>query len=269
MSGSLGVWVSDIKTSGHQDIKTKIMDQVILEAVLRTKLGKGDAHQLRAKGEIPAVFYGKGAKNLHLAIKRRDLEKAVSSKMGMNTIIQLKVPGKGDFNVLLKTYQADAIKRDFTHADFITVDLTQKIEIAVPVLLTGKAVGVKEGGILEQVTREVTIFCLPTAIPKQIEVDVTPLKIGQNLHLSDIKLPAGVESHEKSDVTLASVVAPKEEELTPGTLTEPEVLTAKKPEEGEGAEAGKAPAPKGPPSGAKGGEEKASEAKKPAEKEKK
>lgn len=224
------------------------MERIALNAELRTRTGKGHSHLLRREGKIPAILYGK-TRNLKLSVGLKDLEKAVSTQAGMNAIIQLKVGGEGEFDVLLKDYQADSIKRHFIHADFLKVDLAKKIRIAVPVHLTGRPEGVKEGGILEQVTRQLQMLCLPLKIPEQIEVDVTPLKIGQNLHLSDVKLPEGVESAETENVTIAIVAAPKEEEeLTPGVMTEPEVLTAKKEEgeEGTAPAEGKTAAPGAP-----------------------
>lgn len=242
------------------------MEQIVLNAELRTKCGKGASHQLRVKGKIPAVFYGKGEENLHIVIDPAELEKVVAGKMGMNTLIQLKIADKGDYSVILRDYQADAIKRNFIHADLATVDLTKKIQIAVPIKLIGRPAGAKEGGILEQVTRELKVLCLPTNIPSTIDVDISGLNIGQNLHLEDIKLPEGVEPQERVNVTIASVFVPKEEEEAPvpGTLEEPEVLTAKK-EEGE--EEGEAPAEGEKPKGAAPAkEDKKAEEKKSAEK---
>lgn len=236
------------------------MENLTLAATLRTKTGKGDAHSLRREGLIPAIFYGKKQANMHLALKAKDLEKVTSTELGMNAILTLKVEGKGDFNVLLRDYQAHPIKRNFLHADFQWLDLTKKIQVSVPIHLIGKSEGVKEGGILDQVTREIQILCLPINIPKEIKVDVSDLKIGQNLHLSDVKLPDGAESADKTNLTIASVVAAKEEDLTVAaaapTLAEPEVLTAKK-EEGAEGEAGKEAAGKEAPKGEKKAEKKA------------
>lgn len=218
------------------------MSEIVLNGEKRTDLGKGDSYRLRQNGKIPAVFYGKGHENIHISVNPRELEKAVSTKRGMNALMQLKIDGK-EFHVLLRDYQAHPIKRNFTHADFVFVDLTKKIHVSVPVHLTGRPEGVKEGGILEQITRELDVLCLPNKIPDEILVDVTPLKVGQNLHLHDIKLPEGVEPRGKQDVTLAAVMAPKEEEVVApvagAPLAEPEVLTAKKDDAAAGAEAGK------------------------------
>lgn len=213
------------------------MEQFSLNAEFREKSGKGVARALRRMGKIPAVFYGKGAESLKLAVNPADLEKAVATEMGMNTLIKLKVAGKGDFDVLLSDYQAHSVRRNFLHADFKAIDLTKKLEISIPIHLVGRPEGVKEGGILEQVTRELAVFCLPINIPKQIDVDVSALKIGQNLHLDDIKLPQGVEPREKINATIAAVIAQREEEVVAapaGPMAEPEVLTAKKVEGEEG-----------------------------------
>lgn len=229
------------------------MEQIELNANLRDKRGKGISHRLRREGKIPGVYYGKGEKNILLTLDPHQMDKKLSQEGGMNSLIRLKIEGKGDFNVILRAYQADAITRVFTHADFQHVDLTEKISVEVPVHLLGSPLGIKEGGILQQVTRFLTVLCFPTNIPKEITADVSALKIGQNLHLHELKLPQGVEITGAVDLTIASVLAPREEEVvTPSVLTEPEVLTAKK-EEGEGAAPvadakGKAPADKGKPS---------------------
>lgn len=225
------------------------MQQIELQAELRTKSGKGEAHRLRREKRIPAIYYGKGEENILLSVDPHILEKAVSGKGGMNALIKLKVNQKGDYNVLLRDYQAHPISRKFLHVDFVHVDLSKKIRVSIPVHLTGTPVGIKEGGILQHVTRELEVLCLPSGIPQEIPADVTHLKVGQNLHLHEIKLPEGVEAVGGTDATIAAVIAPREEELTPGVMAEPEVLTAKK-EEGEagaggGEEKGKAAAPEG------------------------
>ncbi len=213
-----------------------------MSATVRTEKGKNVAYRLRASGKIPAIYYGKGAENFMLTVDPLALEKATAGESGMNTLIKLKVEGKGDYNVLLKDYQANAITRNFTHADFVHVDLNKKITVSIPVHLTGSPQGVKDGGVLQQATRELEVLCLPTHIPKEIVVDVSALKIGHNLHLHDIKLPEGAEVVGELDVTIASVLMTREEVAEPTTLAEPEVLTAKKTEGDAAAGADKKPA---------------------------
>lgn len=213
------------------------MQQVAIQAELRVKFGKGASHQIREQGKIPAEFYGKGQENIHLIIHPKELEKAISGELGTNTLIELQIKDKGTHPVLLKDYQAHSIKRHFTHADFIHVDLAKKIKVSVPIHLVGKAAGIKEGGIVEQVARELEVFCLPNNIPKEINADVTHLKIGQNLHLHEIKLPEGITPVSKLDTTIALVIMPKEEVVAEpqAVMAEPEVTTAKKVEGEEGA----------------------------------
>lgn len=226
------------------------MERQQLTATPRDKTGKGVARQLRAKGAIPAVLYGQGQEATLLHVNLRDFTKVVSTGAGINALFDLDIQGKGKIPVIVKDYQAHVIDRKFTHVDFFKIDLSKKVSIEVPVHLVGKAAGVKEGGILEHITRSVKVNCLPTSIPQFLEADVSNLNIGDSLHLHDIKFPEGVEAAPGADETIAAVVAPVEEvAATPETeITQPEVLTAKKPAEGEGdaaaAKGGAKPAPK-------------------------
>lgn len=212
------------------------MERQQLTANLRQKTGKGVARQLRAKGSIPAVLYGLGQEPTTLSVNTRDFTKAVSSASGINVIVDLEIEGKERIPVMVKDYQAHVIDRHFLHVDFLKVDLTKKIVVEVPIQLVGKAPGVKEGGILEHITRNIKINCLPTAIPKSLEADVSGLNIGDNIHVHDLKLPEGVELVPGADETVAAVVAPVEEVVTAASteVVQPEVLTEKKPAEGEG-----------------------------------
>jgi len=211
------------------------MDITQLSVDVRTQQGKGAARKIRARGKIPGILYGKNSENILLEVDPKAMQLAISGTSGMNTVLEMNVPSKGKITVMLKDYQADNIRRQFTHLDFVRVDLTKKIHIEVPVEFVGKAEGVKEGGILEIIRRELPVVCLPTAIPKSIEVDVSALKVGSSIHIDDIKLPAGIEVPHEENFTVVSVVMPKEEEVAPAAAapTEPEVLTAKKPAEGE------------------------------------
>ena len=103
----------------------------------------------------------------------------------------------------------------YLHADFYTVDLEQRVEVAVPVHITGKAIGVEEGGVLDQALREIELSCLPLAIPKELMADVSELELGQSLHVRDIPLPEGVELKSDPELSVVSVVAPMKEEEEP------------------------------------------------------
>ncbi len=228
------------------------MDRIQLNVNLRETKGKGGARKVRARGAVPGVIYGKGYKNINVEVNPKEMLVAISGASGMNTLLDIHVPKKGVVTALLKDYQADVISRDLTHLDFVKIDLAQKLSVAVPIRYVGKSEGVKEGGILEAIRRELEVECLPTAIPEFIEVDVSHLKVGQSMHIHEVKLPDGVIlTHPDENFTLVSVVAPKEEEVVvaapaEGAPAEPEVLTAKKPAEGEvAAPAGDKKAPAG------------------------
>lgn len=210
------------------------MERQQLTANTRQKTGKGVARQLRAKGSIPAILYGQGEEAMPLSVNTRDFTKAMSSASGINVIVDLAIDGKSQIPVMVKDYQAHIIDRRFLHVDFLKIDLSKKVVVEVPIQLVGKAPGVKEGGILEHITRSISVNCLPTAIPNSLEVDVSALNIGDNIHAHDLKLPEGVELVPGADETIAAVVAPVEEAAASTEVVQPEVLTEKKPAEGEG-----------------------------------
>ncbi len=216
------------------------METTELTVHLREGAGKGGARKVRAQGKIPGIIYGKGTQNILVSVDLKDMNLALSRKSGMNTLLEMSVPKHGKITAMLKDYQADNLTRSFTHLDFVTVDLQQKIRVEIPIQVVGKSEGVKEGGVLELIRRELEVICLPTRIPQNIEVDVSALKIGQSIHRNELKLPEGVEIISDQNFTVVSVVAPKEEEVVvaapvEGAPTEPEVITAKKPVEGEAA----------------------------------
>jgi large subunit ribosomal protein L25 len=149
--------------------------------------------------------------------------------------------------VLIKQIQQDPVHGEITHVDFHAIILSEQIRVKVPVVLKGEPVGVKQDrGVLEHFLREVEVECLPTAIPKDIEHDVSQMKIGDTLHLKDLIVPAGSKMMSDPEGVIASVLTPKEEkieEVTVEAVTEPEVIREKKPE-AEGEEASEQPAKK-------------------------
>lgn len=190
------------------------MQRTEMTAEVRRGTGKGAARQLRRRGKIPAILYGAKTAPLPLSVSPQQLRTALSSG-GANVLITLKIEGDGagpsSRVVMLKDYQLDPIKRVMLHADLYEVRMEQPITVEVPIRLAGRAEGVKAGGILEQVHRSIAVECLPDRIPDAIEIDVTPLAIGQSLHASDLKLPEGVRLKTAADDTLVTVVAPTAE----------------------------------------------------------
>jgi large subunit ribosomal protein L25 len=213
-----------------------------LEVEAREAVGKGVARKLRAAGKIPAVLYGGGRPAVPLALDPVLLQKLLhGSELGMNTLIDLKVTGHAELDgktVMVRELQRDPVRGSFMHADLYEVDLAQRIDVEVPIHLTGKAKGVEmDGGVLDQALRELEVKCLPRAIPDEIVLDVSVLEIGDSLHVRDIPLPEGVELVSDGDLSVVSVVAPvKEEDLVAETAEEAEVPTVAEeaaPAEGE------------------------------------
>src|SRR5262245_217532 len=217
------------------------MAVIQLKGARRENLGKGGARKARAAGQIPAVIYGHGETPQAIAVDFREFEIALRGHKGSNAIVNLNVGG-GEYTALVRDVQYDPLSRAIIHLDFQHISLTEQIEVDVPVHLTGTPVGVKDGGgILEHLLRTLKVKCLPTAIPASIEVDVTALNIGQNLHVSDLGAGTGYEIVTDADVAVAAVVAPAAEEVVAAPVegeaaaaAEPEVVGAKGKKEGEG-----------------------------------
>lgn len=186
------------------------MDQVTLKANIRDSLGKADANRLRNQGFVPGVYYTKtDAGNIHLRVKSNELEKAVSGERGMNTLIKLDVEGGESYDVLIGDFQADPIKRNFTHADFVPVNVNEEVKVTIPLNITGRAQGVKDGGVLDILRHDLEVICLPGKIPSKINLDITKLGLGENIHLEDLELPEGVKPVIQQNVTIVNIPAPK------------------------------------------------------------
>ncbi|MBI4668708.1 MAG: 50S ribosomal protein L25 [Elusimicrobia bacterium] len=212
----------------------------------------------RSSGFIPAVVYGAKKDPRSLWVNRKELEKAMTRVHGANVLFKLMISdpstslrtGKSNVadakaeTVLLKSLQRDVCSDLPIHADFLRVDIHQKVEISVAVHVKGEAKGVKDqGGILEHLLREIKVRCLPTEIPAAIEVDVSKLEIGQGVTAGDLKLPEGVERLTVAAHVVINIVAPArvEEAAAPAAAAggEPEVIAkGKKEEEAQGAAAG-------------------------------
>lgn len=189
------------------------MAQTELTVSTRKMTGKGGSRALRRQGLVPATVYGKGLEPCSITVDPKELEAAIATETGWNTLLTLK--GEGPFSgqvVILKETQVDAIRREITHADFQTVDLQKKVQVMVPVHPVGKAEGEKAGGSLQLIRHEVEVSCLPAAIPAAIEVDVTAMAIGDVLHVKDLVLPAGVALAQDGNYTVITVTGRKAEE---------------------------------------------------------
>src|SRR5512132_1112146 len=215
-----------------------------LSAKPRDGTGKGAARTLRAQGRIPGVIYGHGREPLSLAIDTRELEKLLSRISAESTVIELSFDGS-TAKTLIREIQRHPFKRQILHVDFQELVAGEKVTVRIPIVLTGIPEGVRvDGGILDQVMRELEIEVDPANIPNHVEVDVNPLRIGDSVHVNEISLPEGVELVGEPDSTVCVVSAPRAVVETVAATeegaevaAEPEVIgKAKKDEEEEEAE---------------------------------
>lgn len=231
------------------------MASVLIEVEERADRGKNESRRLRRAGRIPAVLYGSGKPVFQVTVDPRAVEQILHSESGENTILDLRLKGKGSQRqAMIKDYQVDPLTGKVVHADFIRIEMDTQLEVSVPVRTTGTALGVKEqGGLLEVVHRELEVGCLPGDIPEHIDVDVTALMIGDQVRVSDIKAEGNYRFLDPADTVVITVVAPRvEEEPVAEEVAEegaePEVIAkGKKDEEEEQPEKaeGKAARPEG------------------------
>lgn len=210
------------------------MAQSTLNVIKRKRMGKSGAREIRREGNIPAVLYGKGTENLSLVINPAELKEALSTDAGENTLLEIRVKD-GDADIpklsLLREVQYDYLTDKPIHLDFQALDMNEKITVDVPVHIEGSAIGVKEGGILDEILRDISVECLPTNIPNLFTIDVTELQIGDSIHVSSLEIEEGVEILHEVEDTIVTVVAPKVE-------AEPEEEEIEGEGEEEGAEEG-------------------------------
>jgi large subunit ribosomal protein L25 len=209
-----------------------------LQAEKRDGRGKNEARRLRAKGRIPAVVYGaEKGKALEIAVDPKMLLRILHSESGVNTLIGLQVDG-GDTRVLVKEYQIDPIDHKLLHADFYQVAMDKALTVTVPLVIKGEAPGVKQqGGIVDFVTREIEIECLPGDIPENIVVDISELMLNQGLRVRDLHVEGAKWTPlSDGDMMIVHVVALKVEEVA---ATEPVVGAVATPAEPEVIKKGK------------------------------
>ncbi len=189
------------------------METIEIPIELRDASNKRAARRLRHKGDLPGVFYGPKSDPVPLQVNKRELLNSIPH-MGESHLIRMKSTSSvlHDKVALIKEIQVHPITGEILHMDFYEVNLEQKLTVKVPLHFVGKAAGVVTGGILQPVVREIEVECLPSDIPPSLDVDVTPLDIGDTLHVSTLSIPEGVVAIYDTDFTLVTVVAPTVEE---------------------------------------------------------
>ena len=212
------------------------MKEVRLTAEKRDGIGKGVARQSRLNGFVPGVVYGPETESFPITMKATDLDAFLRHHGRSNVLIDLDVTGMpGERKVLIRELQRDPVRGTPRHVDMYQVSMQKKINLSIGVELVGMPEGVKLGGILQHVIRELDIACLPTDIPENVRLDVSELQIGDSLHVSDIAIEK-VEILANANRTVVTVVPP--------TVVKVDEPTAEEKAEGEGAEPveGEAPA---------------------------
>jgi large subunit ribosomal protein L25 len=205
------------------------MQRPVLTAEIREGVGKEKAKKLRAKGLIPAIFYGPRSQTIPLVIDSKELAKILQTEAGENVLIDLDIRKGAQSDrkvVMLKDIQIDSLQSITLHTDFFEVAMDEMVTVEVPVHLVGKPEGTKMGGILDQIRRVIQIQCFPGDIPKSIDIDVSPLKIGDSIHVQDIQVEKA-KIISDTNFTIATVVPP---------VVEEKVVEAVAPEAAEGAE---------------------------------
>jgi large subunit ribosomal protein L25 len=222
------------------------MAEIVVAAQNRTETGKNVNRRLRSQGKITGVLYGSGKDPIGVAVSPKEITTILRSASGENTLFDLDLGGSRR-KVILKEFQVEPVKGQLLHADFYEVALDKVLQVNVHIEVQGVPVGVKvQGGILDFVTRELEVECLPADIPEKIVVDVSNLELGKHLRVADLVPPAKVKILTEADVVVVHVVAPRAEEAPAAVeaapvegaaaAAEPEVIKKGKPAEGEATE---------------------------------
>ena len=230
------------------------MGDQIVEVIRREAIGKNHARRLRRQGQIPAVVYGARREAVPVTVDPERILGILRSESGENTIFQLSLKGTDKTrHVMIKDYQVDPVRGRLMHADFVRIQMDEVIEVDVPIHLVGEAAGVKlDSGILEHVTREVRVACLPGDIPEHIVVDVSALKIGDGIRVSDLPKVDRYKVLDDPEQTLVICSPPAKEEEPAAPVAEaaaapaePEVLKKGKAADEEPADDKEARKPEG------------------------
>ncbi len=217
------------------------MSHVTIEVEPRDSGGKNANRRLRAAGQIPAVVYGAGKEPVPIQIKERAFEDFLKAAGGENAIFLLQLTGTDKSrHTMIREMQRNHLTGDLLHVDFLRVMLDQKVRASVRIEVRGEPEGVKtEGGLLDFVTREVEVQCLPEKIPTHFELDVSALNIGQHLEAKDLEMPEDVELQVAPERVIVSIAGPRggaedeevEEDLLEKITAEPEIIGRGKPDE--------------------------------------
>ena len=204
------------------------MELIELNAKAREPKGKGGARKLRAANAIPAIVYGAKTEPMALAVDTAVFDKIVRENGLTGLFFELKIDGGQEKMVMLKEVQMDPFGLKYNHIDFHEIDMDAKVSVTIPVETEGVSAGVKEGGLLQIIRRELDILCKPKHTPDSIVLDITELNIGDAIHVEDIQLGEDIEIPHEVNFTVVTIVPP---------VTSDEGVEEEETEEGEVAEA--------------------------------
>ncbi|MGQ9843949.1 MAG: 50S ribosomal protein L25/general stress protein Ctc [Spirochaetota bacterium] len=185
------------------------MEAHVLPVEKRTQTGKNANHKIRAQGYIPAILYSHG-ESQSIMVQKKNFFKVFKGHISENVLIDLEIKDESGSQVkaFVKDYHRHPITDEILHVDFFRVTMTEAISTKVPIEIIGAPIGVKQGGILEIIEREIEVECLPADLPQKITIDVTNLSIGQSIHIKDIAAPKGVTILSTPNTVIVSVLAP-------------------------------------------------------------
>ena len=189
------------------------MELIDLKVSARTGRGNGPARVLRRGGSIPAVLYGPSVENTAVSVDTTEFETMLRTSNSAQVLLNLVMDNGETKQAMIKELQRHPVTENFVHIDFYAFDTKQKIKVKVPVVPTGKAAGVEEGGLLQLIRREIEVLCFPLEIPESIEVDVTELNIGDSIHVDEIPMPGNIEQTADVNYTVVAVLSPAAEEI--------------------------------------------------------
>jgi large subunit ribosomal protein L25 len=222
-------------------------ERLKLEVKERESRGSADARRLRANGVVPGVLYGGGKRPHPFTVEERELRKVLTGEHGLHAILDILFEGqKTPHHAVLKEYQLDPVRTRLLHIDLHEVRLDQPIQAQVAVALVGESEGVKEGGVLTLVLRDVNVQALPMEVPDGLELDISGMAIGDSLRVSDLKIPEGVTVLDEPEAVVTTVTPPTKVEL-PEVEVEEEALEGEELLEGEVEEGEEAPTAEGEP----------------------
>ena len=215
-------------------------DKILVKAEKRTEIGKNINRRLRVDGKIPVVVYGGGSESLAAVAQLSELAAILRTDAGVNSVFSLDIAGEGVNDVIFQDRQIHPVTGRLIHADLRRFAKGEKIEMTVPIHLSGEPDALKEeGAVLSQAMREIKVLCEPANTPDSIDVDISELTGDHAIHVSDLKVGEGIEILEAPENVVASIIIVKEVELEPQVEegAEPEVTGEKAEEPKEGGEA--------------------------------